>query len=404
MAAELIRSRSLGIPFLGCPGPLNAITDVSGVEVGHCTLIEGEGRLEVGKGPVRTGITAVLPRGRQDPRMVFGGSFALNASGEMTGLSWLDERGFLEGPIMITNTHSVGVVRDATIQWMLGNGWDFDFAIPIVGETYDGRLNDINGAHIRPEHAWQALSHASGGMVQEGGVGGGTGMMCYEFKGGIGTSSRRLPPQRGGYTVGVLVQSNYGLRSQLRIGGLHVGPQLGEDMPYYTDASIRPRNARYSLVGREGFAETDHPNNDIRDGSIIVIVATDAPLLPHQLKRLAKRPALALGHLGGVATESSGDIFVAFSTANAEAGTRDDRRNGLADRVAREGMSPVEVMLLPNGELTPLFDAVVNATEEAIINSMVCAQDCTGANGLRVSALPHAKLIKLLMAHNLINI
>lgn len=387
MTTSRLRARDLGIPFSGAPGPYNAITDVPGVEVGHVTLSWGEGRLEVGKGPVRTGVTAVLPRGRADPRLAFGGSFILNGTGELTGLAYLEERGFVEGPVMITNSHAIGVVCDASVQWMLRNGWTFDATIPLVGETYDGFFNDINGGHIRREHVWAALDTARGGVVQEGNVGGGTGMMCYEFKGGIGTSSRRLSAESNDYCVGVLVQANYGSRSQLRIAGIPVGRALGEDMPCYTDAKLRPRNARYGTCG--GTQITGAP--EMPEGSIIVIVATDAPLLSHQLKRLAKRPALGIGRVGGVAAAWSGDIVVAFSTANAEAGQTDSASGASA-----------QVTLFPNRALTPLFEAAIDATEEAIVNALVGAKTCTGRDGLRLTALPHARVQDILRAHNLL--
>jgi L-aminopeptidase/D-esterase-like protein len=382
-----VRARDLGIPFSGVPGPLNAITDVAGVEVGHVTLNFGAGRLEVGKGPVRTGVTAILPRGRTDPRLVFGGSFVLSGTGELTGLAYLEERGFIEGPVMITNSHSVGTVCEATVQWMLRHGWEFDATIPIVGETYDGFFSDINGGHIRGEHVWQALDGARGGTVPEGNVGGGTGMMCYEFKGGIGTSSRRVPAEEGGYCVGVLVQANYGARSHLRIAGLPIGLTLKEDMPCYTDAKLRPPNARYAVCSEA------HPKGvrEGREGSIIVVVATDAPLLPHQLRRLAKRPALGIGRLGGVAASWSGDIFIAFSTANADAG-QSDAATGKA----------TEVTLYPNRALTPLFEAAIDATEEAIVNALIAAETCTGRDGLRLSALPHARVRDILRTHHLL--
>ena len=320
----------------------------------------------------------------------------------MTGLAWLDECGFLVGPVMITNTHSVGVVRDATIQWMLRRGWEFDFAMPVVGETFDGRLNDINGFHVKAEHAWAALDGASGGAVPEGNVGGGTGMMCYEFKSGIGTSSRKLSQTDGGHTVGVLVQANYGFRAQLRVAGIPVGLSVTDDMPYYTDAALRPANAHYS--SRPAGFHVPSPSSPVggRDGSIIIVVATDAPLLPHQLRRIAKRPTLAIGRLGGIATEPSGDIFLAFSTANPDASRVGNVHNADIARSAGSGADARDVKMLPNSALTLLFDAVINATEEAIVNSMIAAQTCVGANGLCVSALPHGRLKQLLAAHNVL--
>jgi L-aminopeptidase/D-esterase-like protein len=352
------RARDLGVPFEGTAGPLNAITDVAGVEVGYVTLQRGEGTLRVGEGPVRTGVTAILPRGRSNPDPVFGGWFTLNAAGEMTGTTWLEERGFLEGPVLITNTHSVGVVRDAAIDWMLRHGWKFRWVTPIVAETYDGDLNDINGFHVKPEHAFAALDGARGGPVAEGNVGGGTGMVCHGFKGGTGTASRQVPVGNDVYTVGVLVQCNYGLRSQLRVAGAPVGMEIPDLMP-----------------GRSGTAPGD--------GSIIIVVATDAPLLPHQLRRVAKRASLGIGRMGGTATNGSGDIFVAFSTANAGADA------GLAT-----------VRMLGNDRLTPLFEATVQATEEAITNTLVAAETMTGANGYRVYAIPHDRLRAILRKYN----
>src|SRR5277367_787793 len=292
------RARDLGVPFDGTPGALNAITDVNGVTIGHTTLISGEGKLQIGKGPVRTGVTAILPRGKNsmnDP--VFAGWWSLNGNGEMTGTTWVEESGFLEGPVMITNTHSVGVVRDAVIQWRVNHGQPdptgYWWSLPVVAETWDGWLNDINGFHVKPEHAFHAIDSAHGGPVEEGNVGGGTGMICNEFKGGIGTSSRRFEIKGTNYTVGVLVQCNYGVRPNLRIAGVPVGKEI-------------PEEAAYSSAS---FAELDR-------GSIIVVVATDAPLVSHQLKRLARRVSLGLGRNGSISGNGSGDIFIAFSTAN----------------------------------------------------------------------------------------
>src|SRR5271170_5195481 len=303
------RARDLGVPFEGTPGPLNAITDVAGVTVGNTTLISGEGKLQVGKGPVRTGVTAVLPRGKNsitDP--VFAAWWSLNGNGEMTGTTWVEESGFLAGPVMITNTHSVGVVRDAVIQWRVSHGKegpdDDWWSLPVVAETWDGKLNDINGFHVKPEHALHAIDTAESGPVQEGNVGGGTGMICNEFKGGIGTSSRKLAEKLGGYTVGVLVQCNYGVRRNLRVAGVPVGKEIAGTKVWDEDT-----------------------------GSIIVVVATDAPLLPTQLKRIARRVTLGLGRDGSISGDESGDIFIAFSTANPGA--------GLAKR-------PVQVTTVPN--------------------------------------------------------
>ena len=331
------RARDLGVPFDGTPGPLNAITDISGVTVGHTTLISGEGKREIGKGPVRTGVTAVLPRGI-DSMMnpVFVGWWSLNGNGEMTGTTWVEESGFLEGPVMITNTHSVGVVRDAVIQWRVNHGQPdptgYWWSLPIVAETWDGWLNDINGFHVKSEHALHAIDTAASGAVQEGNVGGGTGMICNGFKGGIGTASRKLDVKDGGYTVGILVQCNYGTKDNLRIAGIPVGREIAGDTPY----------------AGTSFGKDDH-------GSIIVVVATDAPLVAHQLKRLARRVSLGLGRNGSISGNGSGDIFIAFSTANPGAAAPDH---------------VVDLKMLPNDKLGPVFAATVQATEEAIINAM----------------------------------
>ena len=366
-AAPRPRARDLGVPFDGTPGPLNAITDVAGVLVGHTTLISGSGKLVLGKGPVRTGVTAVLPRGLDSiQRFSFAGWFAENGNGEMTGTTWVEEGGFLEGPVMITNTHSVGVVRDAVIAWRVAHGPEDNtgawWSLPVVAETWDGWLNDINGFHVKPEHVFQALEHAHAGAVEEGNVGGGTGMICNGYKGGIGTASRRLTPKDGGYTIGVLVQCNYGRRANLRVAGIPVGHEIfGEDP--------------YAFVPSE-VAET---------GSIIVVVATDAPLLPHQLKRVARRVTLGLGRTGSTAGNGSGDIFIAFSTANPEA-----------------SVSPhlVTLQMVPNGSLDPIFDATVQATEEAVINALIAAEDMTGIDDHHVTALSHQKLREVLARHH----
>jgi L-aminopeptidase/D-esterase-like protein len=342
------------VPFDGAPGPLDAITDVKGVEVGHSTIIRGEGKLVVGQGPVRTGVTAILPRGRGLDDPVFGAWFSLNGNGEMTGTTWLEESGFLDGPVMITNTHSVGVVRDAVINWRVKHGppdaSGYWWSLPIVAETWDGLLNDVNGFHVKPENAFEALDSARGGRVAEGNVGGGTGMVCFEFKGGIGTASRVLTAKDGGYTVGVLVQCNCGRRAQLRIAGVPVGLEVPEQPAY----------------GREE-----------ESGSIIIVVATDAPLLPHQMKRLARRASMGLARNGSISGNGSGDIFVAFSTANAKA---DDPR----------GVQSLS--MLPNDRMDPLFAATVEATEEAIVNAMVGAATMVGADSHKVIALPHDRL------------
>jgi len=359
-AQSKVRARDLGVPFDGMPGAYNAITDVKGVEVGHTTLISGSGKVKVGEGPVRTGVTAVLPRGKDSTDPVFGAWFTLNGNGEMTGTTWLEDSGFLDGPVMITNTHSVGVVRDAVIAWRVKkappdqNG--YEWSLPVVAETYDGDLNDINGFHVKPEHAWRALDTAHGGAVDEGNVGGGTGMVCNEFKGGIGTSSRVLDAKYGGYTVGVLVQCNYGWRSQLRIAGVPVGREI-----------------------------VDHKVRDNDVGSIIVVVATDAPLIPTQLKRLVRRVSLGLGRDGSFSGDGSGDIFIAFSTANP--GAADTKRTQ-------------QITMLPNEQMNPLFLATVQATEEAVINAMVAAETMKGINDFEVIALPHDRLREVLKKYN----
>ena len=354
------RARDLGVPFDGTPGPFNAITDVKGVEVGHTTLISGSGKLKVGTGPVRTGVTAVLPRGKASLDPVFGGWFSLNGNGEMTGTTWLEESGVLDGPVMITNTHSVGVVRDAVIAWRIKqappDAEGYSWSLPIVAETADDDLNDMNGFHVKPEHAFHALDSAHGGPAEEGNVGGGTGMICNEFKGGIGTSSRVLPAKLGGYTIGVLVQCNYGRRSQLRIAGVPVGREIPE-----------------------------HTVREEDIGSIIIVVATDAPLIPTQLKRLARRAALGLARDGSFAGDGSGDIFIAFSTANPGAAT---------------GKGVRDVKMLPNDQMNPIFLATVQATEEAIINAMVAAETMKGKNDLEVIALPHDRLREALKKYN----
>ena len=355
------RARGLGIPFEGEPGRLNAITDVAGVEVGYATLISGKGKLVAGKGPVRTGVTAVLPRGKDSTDQVFAGWFTLNGNGEMTGTTWVEESGFLEGPVMITNTHSVGVVRDAVIAWqMRRQGKTFQpWSLPVVAETWDGFLNDINGFHVKPEHVFQALEGARSGQLAEGNVGGGTGMVAHQFKGGTGTASRKLDPGGGGSTVGVLVQANYGARSGLTVAGVPVGREIADLMP------------------KEG-APPD-------TGSIIVVIATDAPLLPHQLKRLARRAALGIARNGGIGGNSSGDIFIAFSTANSG---------------AAKNAGTVSLQMLPNDRINPLFAATVQATEEAIINAMVAAETMTGVNGNTVYAIPHDRLREAMRKYN----
>jgi D-aminopeptidase len=355
------RARELGVPFGGSPGAFNAITDVKGVEVGYTTLISGEG-----KKAIRTGVTAILPQGKTFRGRVFAAWHALNGNGEMTGTTWVEESGGLGTPIMITNTHSVGLVRDAVIEWSLGlvgadAGYTGDVSLPVVAETYDGFLNDINGFHVKKEHVFQALNSAKGGAIAEGNVGGGTGMMAHGFKGGTGTASSKLGAQIGGYTVGVLVQANYGYRQLLRVVGVPVGREITDLIP----APGKPVEGQ---------------------GSIIVVVATDAPLLPHQLKRLVKRVSLAVGNMGGRGENSSGDIFIAFSTANAAEASKAD---GIAN-----------LTMLPNEKIDFLFWATVGATEEAIVNAMLAAETMKGRNGNTAFALPHDRLVEVLKKYN----
>jgi D-aminopeptidase len=364
--SKIVRARDLGVLFEGTPGKLNAITDVPGVEVGYTTLISGEGKLEVGKGPVRTGVTAIIPRGHDslnDP--VYAGFFSLNGNGEMTGTAWLDESGFLEGPIVITNTHSVGLARDAVIAWRIKHGppdtTGYWWSLPLVAETWDGWLNDINGFHVKPEDVFNALDSAHGGVIEEGSVGGGTGMICYEFKGGNGTASRKIdirpasagkeaPPRT--FVVGVFLQANFGRRSQLVIAGVPVGKQIPGEV--YKEES----------------------------GSCIAVVATDAPLLPNQLKRLARRVSLGLARTGTISGNGSGDLFLAFSTANPKAANPDQITHS--------------VQTIPNDLLDPLFAGVVQATEEAVVNALVDNHSMTGRDDHRVEALPHDRLRELM--------
>lgn len=364
---KIVRARDLGIPFEGTRGPLNAITDVAGVEVGYTTLISGEGKLEVGKGPVRTGVTAIVPRGRNsqnDP--VYAGTFSLNGNGEMTGTAWVEESGFLEGPIVITNTHSVGVARDAVIAWRVKNGaadnTGYWWSLPVVAETWDGWLNDINGFHVKPEHVFNALDTAHGGAIEEGSVGGGTGMVCYEFKGGNGTASRKIDIKAGKdnptktFTVGVFLQANFGRRAQLTIAGVPIGKEIPGEI--YKQES----------------------------GSCIAVVATDAPLLPNQLKRLARRVSLGLARTGSVSGNGSGDLFIAFSTAN--------------PKVADSDHVTHSVETIPNDLLDPIFAGVVQATEEAAVNALIDNHDMTGRDNHRVPALPHERVRELLKKYN----
>ncbi len=370
LAQQKTRARDLGVPFDGSPGPLNAITDVSGVRVAHTTLIRGEGELRVGEGPVRTGVTVIFPRGDDPADPVFSGWFALNGNGEMTGTTWIEESGFLEGPIAITNTHSVGVVRDAIIGWQTERHFAFQpWSLPVVAETYDGSLNDINGFHVRPEHVYEALENASSGPVDEGNVGGGTGMRCLGFKCGIGTSSRIVEVGGETYTVGVLVQANFGGRRQLTIAGVPVGREIMQE----------------DEAGRDEPAGADAEDIETDRGSIIIVVATDAPLLSHQLKRIARRAALGVARTGGTAGNGSGDIFVAFSTANPGAAS--------ARPVA-------ELTMLSNARISPVFDATVEATEEAIINALIAAETMVGRDGNRSEALDHDRLREILARYN----
>src|SRR5436189_442457 len=370
IVSKIVRARDLGIPFEGTPGKFNAITDVPGVEVGYTTLISGEGKLEVGKGPVRTGVTAILPRGHaslNDP--VYAGFFSLNGNGEMTGTAWIDESGFLEGPIVITNTHSVGVARDAVIAWRVKHGaadtTGYWWSLPVVAETWDGWLNDINGFHVKPQDVWGALDTAHDGAVEEGSVGGGTGMICYEFKGGNGTASRKVEIRPEGadknsspqsFIVGVFLQANFGRRSQLMIAGVPVGKEIPGDV--YKQES----------------------------GSCIAVVATDAPLLPNQLKRLARRVSLGLARTGTISGNGSGDLFIAFSTAN--------------PNVVNTDQVIHNVQTIPNDLMDPLFAGVVQATEEAVVNALLDNHSMTGRDNHRVDALPHNRMRELLKKYN----
>ncbi len=362
--AQKPRARDIGIPFNGTTGKYNAITDVKGIEVGFSTIISGQGKNILGKGPVRTGVTAILPRGRNN-NPVYANWYSLNGNGEMTGTTWITESGFLETPIMITNTNSVGVVRDAVLKWFVDNHWykeDFWYTYPVVAETYDGFLNDIYGFQVKETHAYEALNTAGSGAVKEGNVGGGTGMMCLGFKGGTGTASRIIKIGDATYTVGVLVQANFGRKSSLVIAGVPVGKELRDTLN--NEFKLPPQSYR-----QEG------------DGSIIVVVATDAPFLPHQLKRLAQRVPLGIGNVGGYGTNGSGDIFIAFSTANPTAFQR---------------FEYAKVEVLPNEAMDPFFEATIQSVEESIINAMVAAETMEGINGNKSYALPHKLVIDLL--------
>jgi L-aminopeptidase/D-esterase-like protein len=361
----LPRARDLGVPFDGTPGSLDAITDVPGVEVGNTTLISGDAVPNTAIKPVRTGVTVVLPRGKKSSDPVYAGWFSQNGNGEMTGTAWIDESGFLEGPVALTNTHSVGVVRDAMVAWSLQHQTASQlWSLPVVAETWDGWLNDINGFHVKPPDLFHALDSAKGGPIPEGNAGGGTGMVCYGFKGGIGTASRVLPADEGGYIVGVLVQCNCGRRPQLTIAGVPVGREIPDSVPY---ASGKP----------------PAPGGDERGdvGSIIIVVATNAPLLPHQLKRLARRATMGLARTGSTSGNSSGDIFLAFSTANPH---------------ANDPPGPNSVLTVSDERISPIFTATVEATEEAIVNAMVGARTMTGMSGHAVIELPHDRLSEIL--------
>ncbi|MFO7588447.1 MAG: P1 family peptidase [Gemmatimonadota bacterium] len=416
-ATGAVRARDLGVAIAGEPGRWNAITDVPGVEVGLVTLVEGDGPLIEGSGPVRTGVTAILPRGKDDMGPVFAGHFSLNGNGEMTGTVWLEETGELVGPVTITSTSTVGVVRDAVYGWVAARVPEVPFTLPVTAETLDFPLNDVNGQHVTKAHALEALNGARGGPVAEGNVGGGTGMICHWFKGGTGTASRVLRPEQGGYAVGVLVQCNYGRRSRLRIDGVPVGEAIADLTPCRSlpAEEVSPMIARVPACegtpdrsgdrGAAAPAETDLEETapaeagpgaaswlaaleealagtplDPGAGSIIVVVATDAPLLPSQLRRVAKRVSLGVGRMGGLGENSSGDIFLAFSTAPVQ-----------ADDLGLWHLTAVE-----SDRMNPIFEAVVQATEEAIVNALVAAETMTGADGFRVHELPHDRLRRMM--------
>ncbi len=368
------RARDIGIPLEGTPGRLDAITDVPGVTVGHLTIVRGSGKLVVGKGPVRTGVTAIFPRGKDDLGPAFAGWFSLNGNGEMTGTAWIDDYGLLAYPITITNTNSVGTVRDAVIEWGRNRVDDDICCLPVVAETWDGDLSDIYGFHVTKDHVFHALESAVPGPVPEGNVGGGTGMICLGFKGGIGTASRKLSDRAGGHTVGVLVQCNFGHRRLLRIAGVPVGQEITEPRDCYEGPDLdSARAAERCPAGVAG------PEKD--QGSIIAVVATDAPLLPHQLRRVARRAALGIGRMGGIAGAASGDLFIAFSTAS-------------TGKAGEDGVRPVQ--MLDDGWIDAVYEATVQATEEAIINAMLAAKTMRGADGYVVPALPHDRLKEVL--------
>lgn len=379
------RARTLGITFGGQAGPNNAITDVPGVEVGHTTLISGEGSVERGKGPVRTGVTAVLPRGKNSvSEPVFAATFALNGNGDMTGTHWVQEGGQLYGPVMITNTNDIGAVREGVLKWAADRDLAWDLGLPVVAETWDGMLHDIYGFHVKPPHAIQAIESAKPGPVMEGSVGGGTGMVCHGFKGGIGTASRKLPESAGGYTLGVLVQCNYGTRRLFSVEGVPVGEELKDNMPCYLGQK-KPSGPMMEWVPACGTAAKAAPPNPFEGaGSIIIVVGTDAPLLPHQLERVARRVSLAIAKMGGLGENSSGDIFLAFSTQPIQ---------------PPPSSKVVSVSSLQNDYLNPVFEATVQATQEAILNAMLASDTMTGADNIRVFGLPQDGLVKVMKKH-----
>jgi len=392
------RARDLGIPFDGNPGPYNAITDVPSVEVGFKTLVSGEGRLVVGKGPVRTGVTSIFPRGKLNAKSVFAGYFAGNGNGDMTGTHWIDESGLLEAPILITNTGSVGVVRDAAVAWMVQHKHYGVFWYPVTAETADWPLNDITGQHVTSQDAWDALNSAASGPLAEGNVGGGTGMVCNGFKGGTGTSSRRLGAADGGYTVGVLVQCNYGGRDQLRVAGIPVAREMKLQAPCVEKKLDPPAldwDGTQVPVCDSHTASTTNRMHRPEHGSIIVIVATDAPLTPDQLKRLARRVSVGLGRVGAIEDDGSGDIFLAFSTANAGA----DEGNSTEPPFTTAN---AKVERMQSWKMDSLFGAVVQATEESVINAVVAAKTMTGADYWVVPAIPHDQLQEVLRKHGIL--
>lgn len=392
------RARDLGIPFDGTPGSLDAITDVPAVEVGYKTLISGEGRLVVGNGPVRTGVTAILPRGKNNNKSVFAGYFAGNGNGDMTGTHWIDESGVLETPILITNTGSVGVVRDAAVAWMVKRGQVGEFWYPVTAETADWPLNDIRGQHVTAQDAWDALNSATSGSIQEGNVGGGTGMVCNGFKGGTGTSSRKVELSGDTYTVGVLVQCNYGGSTQLRVAGIPVAREMKLQKPCVQKQLAPPIlnwNGEPAPVCEGNVARTADGIRAPEMGSIIVIVATDAPLTPDQLKRLARRVSVGLGRLGAIEGDESGDIFLAFSTANQGADEGNSAQPPLTEPNAK-------VERMQSWKMDPMFTAVVQATEESVINALVAAKTMVGADYWVVPAIPHDQLQEVLRSHRVL--